>query len=425
MTTNPFPYNQTLQAFTPTQGNYADNTFVISASSNGIGAGQIQPTATSSSSINYQSSFLYNILAQGSRTTALAFILNNSGVNQTPPYYFLLGSEIGYLWLYSFTPAADVSDFSNSNIAEVEKIDSVPFDSSIASILYYSPLSLLFIAGQNGNLYTYNVGWNNQGQPVFSYQGANKNYTNPNNLTISLSLVNLAANQPSLIVTGLTFTEQQTTTNGSFVFAISSENNGILANGTLIPGTTNSVATVVDNNAQLIYTATQNTLVANAFSNLQSAGNVIWTPTDQILLSLHGSANPNNVDNPQFSQGSLFIGTCSNTANITNTTVGSIYTYNPASGIVSPWQNQVVLGPPYALYADQNLHLLVNCGLTGLYYYSIVYTEMAPSSAELIPNTAITTADSNLTTFISVAKLLFQLYQQHEENSSSVPVSSS
>jgi hypothetical protein len=50
---------------------------------------------------------------------------------------------------------------------------------------------------------------------------------------------------------------------------------------------------------------------------------------------------------------------------------------------------------------------------------------MAPSSAELIPNTAITTADSNLTTFISVAKLLFQLYQQHEENSSSVPVSSS
>ena len=404
-----FPHNQTLQAFTPTQGTYADNTFVISASSDGIGAGQIQPTATSGSSTDYQSAFLYNILAQGSRTTALTFILNDSGINQTPPYYFLLGSEIGNLWLYSFTPATDVNDFSDSNIVEVEKIGL--FDTCIASILYYSPLSLLFIAGQNGNIYTYNVGWNNQGQPVFSYQRANKNYTNPNNLTISLTLVNLVPNQPSLIVTGLTFTEQQTTINGSFIFAVSSENNGILANGTLINGTNNSVATVVDENAQLIYTATQNSLVVNAFNNLQSAGNTIWTTNDQIILSLSASANPNNVDSPQFSQGALFIGTCDNESSITDQTLGSIYTYDPASGLISAWQSQVILGPPSALYADPNLHLLVNCGLTGLYYYSIVYTETAPSSAELIPNTAITTADSKFTELVSVAKLIFQFEQ--------------
>ena len=422
MTTNPFPYNQTIQAFTPTQGTYADNTFIISASSNGIGAGQIQPTSSSSSSTTYQAAFLYNILAKGSTTTTLAFLLNDSGINQTPPYYFLLGSEIGDLWLYTFTPAANVNNFSDSNIAEVEKIGL--FDAAIASVLYYSPLSLLFIAGKNGNLYTYNVGWNNQGMPVFSYQGANKNYTNTEDCTISLTLAYLTPNQPNLIVTGLTFTEQGTTISGSFIFAISSENHGILANGNLIAGTSNSVATAIDNNAQLIYTATQNTLVSHAFNNLQNVGNLIWTTNDQIILSLYGSANPNNIDvnsqSSQFSQGALFIGTCSNDATISDQTLGSIYTYDPVSEVVSAWQSQVVLGPPHALYADQNLHLLVNSGLTGLYYYSVVFTEVAPSSAELIPNTAITTASSKLTALTSVTKLLFQLYQEKK-----APLSSS
>lgn len=62
---------------------------------------------------------------------------------------------------------------------------------------------------------------------------------------------------------------------------------------------------------------------------------------------------------------------------------------------------------------------LVNSGLTGLYYYSVVFTEAAPSSAELIPNTAITTASSKLTALTSVAKLLFQLYQDKNGPSSS------
>jgi hypothetical protein len=118
-----FPYNQTVQAFTPTSGTYANNTFVICATSNGIGAGQIQPSSSSSNGTSYQCSFPYNISAGGNSTSTLAFILNeqNGGVNQNPPYYFVMGSTGENLWLYSFTPASSASSFGSGNISDLQQ----------------------------------------------------------------------------------------------------------------------------------------------------------------------------------------------------------------------------------------------------------------------------------------------------------------
>ncbi|MFM2380834.1 MAG: hypothetical protein RLZZ143_3417 [Cyanobacteriota bacterium] len=87
-----FPYNQTVQSFTPTEGIYVNNTFVICATSNGIGAGQIQPSSSSQNGTNYQCSLADKIDASGESTSTLAFILNpnNGKVNQNIQAYFNL-----------------------------------------------------------------------------------------------------------------------------------------------------------------------------------------------------------------------------------------------------------------------------------------------------------------------------------------------
>jgi hypothetical protein len=408
-----FPYNQTVQAFTPTSGTYANNTFVVCATSNGIGAGQIQRSLSNQGSIQYKTSFPYNINAGGSSTSTLAFILNekNGGINQSPPYYFVMGSKGENLWLYSFTPASDANSFGSSNIKQVgNAIDS--FDTPVASVLYYPPLNLLFVGGNNGNLYTYVVSWNAQGVPSFSYKGANKNYTSPTGCAVSLTLAYLTPKNPSLIVTGL----NQGNQNGSFYFPISSSNNGVLPNADgVIWYTNDSVATVVDQTNKIVYTATQTSLISHSFNNLQSQGTVIKdfssgnNPQQILSLAGAGSLNPAK-DDPygQFSKGALFIGTVPASSGATNTTNGSIYTYDPVSNKVSVFQSKIVSGSPYSLYADNNLHLLVNAGSTGLYYYSVAYNEDAPETAALIPNIASTSSSHNIfALLVSLSEIAF------------------
>ena len=184
-----FPYNQTIQAFTPTSGTYQNVTFVLCATSNGFGGGQIQPTASSSTTstsgstsassnaVNYSSPtpFPYNIDANGGTTSALCFLLNPGAgwINQAPPYYFVAGSTGKQVWLYTMTPAASGDNFTSSNIVQQSRVDS--FDTEIASLFYYNSLNLLFVAGDNGNLYTYAVTWSSSGVPSFTSQGGNKN----------------------------------------------------------------------------------------------------------------------------------------------------------------------------------------------------------------------------------------------------------
>lgn len=149
---NPFPYNKTISVVTPTVGSFSGYNLIISASSNGVGASVIQPTTSSSSQLNYNYNSIANINADGASTTALAFLVNTQ--NQvSPPYYFLLGSEAGNLWLFSFTPTPEASDFSASCIKQFTQLDS--YDTPIASIFYdcFAPegQANLFIAGNNGN----------------------------------------------------------------------------------------------------------------------------------------------------------------------------------------------------------------------------------------------------------------------------------
>jgi hypothetical protein len=413
-----FPYNQTVQAFTPTSGTYANNTFVICATSERIGAGQIQPSSASSNGTSYQCSFPYNIGAGGSSTSTLAFILNeqNGGINQNPPYYFVAGSTGNNLWLHSFTPASSASSFGSGNISTLGKVDS--FNTPVASVLYYPPLNLLFVGGNNGNLYTYKVSWNAQGVPSFSENGANKNYRTAVGCAVSLTLAYLTpnSNSPSLIVTGLTWGDQ----NGSCYFPISSTNNGVLPNSTgVIWGTIDSVATVVDYQNQLVYTATQTALLSHPINNLQSQPTTIWNAskesTPQLILSLAGSRNPNNADpSGQFSKGALFIGTVPASSGASNNTFGSIYTYDPSNSILSLWNDQIP-GSPFSIYADQNLHFLVNAGSTGLDFYSLVYKEgTAPQAATLIVNTAFS-SQSKSTDWLSVLKVVFEIAEDVAE----------
>lgn len=410
-----FPYNQTVQAFTPTSGTYANNTFVICATSNGIGAGQIQSSSSSSNGTTYQCSFPYNICPGGNPTSALTFILNG-GVNQNPPYYFVTGSTGENLWLYSFTPASSASSFGSGNISDLGKVDSL--DTAVASVLYYPPLNLLFVGGDNGNLYTYKVSWNTQGVPSFAYQGANKNYSSPTGCAVSLTLAYLTpnSNSPSLIVTGLTQGNQ----NGSFYFPISSTDNGILPNATgIICDRNDCVSTVVDYQNGLVYTATQTSLLSYPINNLQSSATVIWDAssesTPQLILSLAGSSNPNNASGP-FSKGALLIGTVPASSGGSDTTFGSIFTYDPSNPSLAPslWDDQIP-GSPFSIYADQNLHFLVNAGSTGLNFYSLVYPEgTAPQVATLILNTAFS-SQSKSTNWFSILKVVFEIAEDVAE----------
>jgi hypothetical protein len=294
------------------------------------------------------------------------------------------------------------------------------FDTAVASVLYYPPLNLLFVGGDNGNLYTYKVSWNTQGVPSFSYQGANKNYTSTTGCAVSLTLAYLTpnSNSPSLIVTGLTQGNQ----NGSFYFPISSTNNGVLPNATgVIWDTNDSVATVVDYQNGLVYTATQTALLSHPTNNLQSQPTTIWNAssesTPQLILSLAGSSNPNNADpSGQFSKGALFIGTVPASSGASNNTFGSIYTYDPSNPSSPPslWNDQIP-GSPFSIYADQNLHCLVNAGSTGLDFYSLVYVEgTAPQAATLIVNTAFSN-QSKSTNWLSVLKVAFKIAEDVAE----------
>ena len=294
-------------------------------------------------------------------------------------------------------------------------MDTSNIDTAIASILYYPPLNLLFVGGENGNLYTYSVSWN-QGVPSFSYQGANKNYDSSTGCAVSLSLISLPGTTGNsndfsdfLFVTGLC----QGSQNGSFYFPISSANNGVLPNATgLIGYTSNSVATVVADlslSNRLVYTATQTQLVSNSVTDLQSPGTIIWTASSesvpQLILSM-AYAPPSGSGNG-FPKGALLIGTVPVSSGAENNTIGSIYVYDPSAGTVSLWNSQIP-GSPFSIYADDKLHFLVNCGATGLNYYSLVDNETSPSAATLIVNTAVSD-QSPSTSFSSVLEIVFPM----------------
>lgn len=424
---NPFPYSHTIASITPNQGKYANNTFVVAAYSSGISAGQVQPT-TQKPPYQYSRKFCGDILNSGSSDTALEFVMNSTKNDKgevipisDPPYYFVLGSGAGNVILHQFNPADDLNDFQSSNIIELETIDKSSFSSDVADLLFYPPLNILYVATKDGEIGTYKVSFDNNNKPSFSYQGANKNYAASDG-AVSMSLYYGGAKNAQLIVTGL----QKDGTNGAFIFPISGDNNGILSDANdVIWYTNNSVAVVTTSKG--IYTATATSLIYHVHGQLQTQGETIWTPKNEIIMSLAWSPNPKNCDPEttidsttektvkQFSQGALFIGTCSNSSEITHKTFGSIHTYDPIANKVTSFQSKTVQGPPYSVYADANLHVLVNCGSTGLDFYSLVFDEdnSMPAAQQVIPNTAFDSSDSSehhhgiLGFLVSYAEIVF------------------
>ena len=437
MSTNPFPYNSTVQGITLTTGSCAGTTLVISAYANGITAGQIQPL--SPRSISNSIAILGKLLASGSSTTALSFLFDPSG-NQEPPYYFLLGSEGTNLFLYSITPATTYDsegnlDFNADNVSSLGEITQ-PIDAAITDILFYPPTNRLFITSSNGNIYGFSVSCNSDGSPNITYEWANKIYSSSTSGGIvTMALAYLTPNNPNVIVSGLTKGE----TSASFYFPVSSMNTSATD---YLWYTVNSLATVVDQTNQIVYTATPNSVFAHSFDNLQTQPRTIWNPDSQLIMSLAGSLEPliigslsdesaientsnggfyiydpqsksadslsyKNIDLKQYSQGTLFIGTASTASSITDTSNGSIYNYYPQSKEVSVFQDGNLPVPPYSICADDNLHLLVNGGSTGLYYYTIAYKPPIPESSVLIPNGTASSSQSSPGTLESLIEFKF------------------
>ncbi|GEM_PF-1451103 len=434
MSTNPFPYNSTVQGITLTTGSLAGTTLIISAYSNGITAGQIQPS--SPQSISNSIAILGKLFESGSSTTALSFLFDPSGT-QEPPYYFLLGSEGTNLYLYSITPATTYDsdgnlDFNADNVSSLGGITQ-PIDAAITDILFYPPTNQLFVTSSNGNIYGFSVSYNSDGSPNITYEWANKIYSSSTSGGIvTMALAYLTPKDPNVIVSGLTNGE----TSASFYFPISSMN----TNATdYLWYTVNSLATVVDQTNQIVYTATPNSVFAHSFDGFQTQPITIWNPDSQLIMSMAGSLEPptpsdesaientsnggfyiydpqsksadslsyQNLHLKQYSQGALFIGTASTASSITDTSNGSIYNYYPQSKEVSVFQDSNLPVPPYSICADDNLHLLVNGGSTGLYYYTIAYKPPIPESSVLIPNGSASSSQSSTGTLESLIEFNF------------------
>ncbi len=413
-----FPYNQTVCAYTTQTGAYAGYTFIISACSNGLGVGEVQPTTPAGASVNsYNVNIPYNISAEGSSNTALTFLPNPSG---TAPYYFLVGSAGKNLWLYSINPAADASSFAASNISSPTEVGS--FDTAVSAILYCASLNTVYVAGANGNLYTYSVAWNGA-VPSLSYVGENNSFTNASSGIVSLAL----DDNNNVYVTGLTINDQI----GTFVFAATT---GVLEASGLIPNTSNSVATAIT--PQGIYTATASGLVYNSFAGgIATPGVTVWVPSGESIISLAWSPNPSNLaPNGAFIDGCLFIGTYDTANGESNTNPGSLYTYDPSTATTSNplgippqvFADNNTQGAPYSMCADNNLNLLLNCGSTGLYFYSIVYNQNSgvPQYAQLIPN-EISKSTSFLVKLGTLAVLAFYLIPKIQATNQPAPAAPS
>jgi hypothetical protein len=403
-----FPYNQTLDAINLTSGT-SEYTFIISACSNGLGAAEIQLT-NATAPYAYSIGLPYSIDAAGASTTALTFLPGPVTPSATTPLYFLGGTAAHHLQLFSMTPTAIGSDFGASNVSASTTLGGL-FQAAVASILYVPSLSTVYVAGANGNLYSYSVSWNGS-TPALTYTNKNTNYsaTTPGIVSMAVS-----SDNTTLYVTGLSHGNQL----GTFMFATVAASAGSIGNGTLLANTPNSVATALS--ATGIYTATATGLVYHAFGSESTAGANVWTTSNQTIASLAWSANPNNAANGQYPNGALFIGTFQTATGESDTHAGSIYTYDPASG--NPpmaWISNTVWGTPYSLFVDANLNLLVNSGASGLYLYGVANTEASglPQSAELIPYNASSTAVSDLKTLETVAKLAYQAYEEYKGNPS-------
>jgi len=407
-TTYSFPYNQTLDAFTFTSGG-SEYTFIISSCANGLGAAEIQLTSAASP-YAYSIGLPYNIDAAGASTTALTFLPGPQGPSTTVPLYFLGGTAANHLQIFNLTPTAKGGDFAAGNVSASTTLGGI-FDTVIASILYVPSLSTVYVAGANGNLYSYSVSWNGS-VPTLTYTNKNTNYSSTTPGIVSLAV---SSDNSTLYVTGLSNGNQL----GTFIFNTVAASAGALGSGTLLANTANSVSTALS--ATGIYTATATGLVYHDFGSESTAGTSIWSPTNQIIVSLAWSANPNKAANGQYPNGALFIGTFQTSTGESDTQSGSIYTYDPSTGNAPyAWIYNTTFGTPYSLKADANLNLLVNSGLTGLYLYGVANSEVSglPQSAQLIPYNATSTTVSDLKTFVTVAKLAYHEYQVLEGNSS-------
>jgi len=117
----------------------------------------------------------YDIDAAGASTTALAFLPGPVTPSTTIPLYLLGGTAANHLQLFSLTPTASGNSFVAANVSASTTLGD-PFDTVISAILYVPSLATVYVAGENGNLYSYSVTWNGSA-PTLTYEHTNNIYT--------------------------------------------------------------------------------------------------------------------------------------------------------------------------------------------------------------------------------------------------------
>jgi len=399
---NPFPYNQCVQAFTANGGEFSGYSFIVWVYHNGIGVAELQPTTTTSSTsttsaptVEYNWGYAPSLFASGDVNTAVTFLVNEQNQGSAP-YYFLVGSTGGTISLYVLNPNPTPSAISSSNVTSNGKIASI---SGGVAGLYYDPIAnILLVASATGNVSQYSVSFSS-GTPTLTTIEQDI-WTLPFPVG-SNGQVQIAA---PLVPPGtagvyyITGAPPPPPNYGLLQFS------NTAALNTDILGVPNEPTVAIAFSPKYMYLATADGLYQCTYPSAKNAltgfGSTVCTQiwnssslnTPQTITSLASSSVSSNPS--QYPQGALLIGTYVTSGNGSNTSTGSVYVYNPAQPDtgVQPLTNMFD-GAVYGLYVDPNGHALCAYGSTGLALVNI-----DPAQEQLVinlcPNTAANTSGS-------------------------------
>ncbi|CCI19542.1 conserved hypothetical protein [Microcystis aeruginosa PCC 9807] len=366
-----FPYTQCIAAMTfrSIEGvtNELDNyNFFVSAYQSGISVGQFSPNPTPP---DYVLQVVSNLDNNGSGTTALEFLSDQSNPEFPPPYYFVSGSYAGNIWLNSITPAT-TGQFTSSNVTTQIAGQSEP-DAAIAGLFYYAVTSYLYVAASNGNLYWYSVGWAN-GVPSLSYVGSNTSYTAEAPVSLTFFPAKTLTDYDCLLLGGCAAT--------GVVF--NAENPS--STPTLYGYHGGCNATDVCKGPEGIYWATPaGGLHYQPYSGFNASLAPIWTvPSGQVILSLAYSPNAGNADPGNYPDGAIFIATAP--SNPSNYSMGSIWICDVSNNTVSnaAQQDATISGSPWAIIADANLNYMCATGSGGVFLSGLCGVSLSTYAAD-------------------------------------------
>ncbi|WP_147395081.1 hypothetical protein [Azospirillum cavernae] len=362
---NGFPYNQILTTYSPSAGTYEGYTFAAAVWANGLTMVELQNGTDSSGTPGYSYQCVPGIDANGDSNTSLTFLVNTNNATQDPPYYFLCGSTAKHVILYSFTPQATPSDLTSDCISQMSTV--ITLDCPVASVMFYPPTGVLYVAGSNGDLSTWTVTFDSEtGIPSVASINSTNVYDSAPNGQIQLFLVNTGSGSPYAVATGLCTSTQ----NGLVYFSADLQETGFLsdtpADTVAIAPAPNGLYAVTATTLQYYNAANIKTSQALADSFTAPWQTQVTAPSGTTFTSATFCAMPGVTDYPQ---GLLLIGGYIGSSDNSDEN-GVVYAYNPATGSSEELESSIS-GPVYGIIGDCVTHALYCNGSNGLGFLNL------------------------------------------------------